>query len=522
MMKKITEIPATIFPKIQDKNATLNVAAYCRVSTEKEEQENSLENQISHYRREIEANPNWTLVDVFIDFGLSGLNDTKRTEFMRMIEMCNQGEIDLILTKSISRFARNQLDCLSYIRKLKSKNIGIRFDKEGINTLDPSSEIFLSWFSAFAQAESESLSMNVTRGKRMGYKDGKFTFPSNLYGYRKDENNDPVIIPGQASVVRKMFHLYLEGNSIDSINKWLRENEIKSPKGYNKWSNSTISGILRNEKYMGDALLQKTYTVDFLTKTIARNKGEINQYYIENNHEGIVSKEIFNMVQDEMKRRANLYCGEQKSKHSSQYALTGKVFCGECGTVYRRVTWSRGGKKKIVWRCVERLTNGTKNCKNSPTIPEDDLHNAILKSIREMVSDTDSIAETFKNEIETVLSKGDDCNPQVIKHKIKNYEKEIKTLTSILRETEDKEFYVEKIRKLEEELSVLSEKLQSIPERKPDNMMCQIEQFIDGIELNMNDYFNTLVRNLIESAVVISEHEIKIKYIGWVEIEMKL
>ena len=246
---------------------------------------------------------------------------------------------------------------------------------------------------------------------------------------------------------------------------------------------------------MGDALLQKTYTVDFLTKTTARNKGEVNQYYIENNHEGIVSKEIFNMVQDEMKRRANIYCGEQKSKHSSQYALTGKVICGECGTVYRRVTWSRGEKKKIVWRCVERLTKGNRNCKNSPTILEDDLHNAILKSIREMVSDTESIAETVKNEIETVLSKGDNCNSQVIRRKIKNYEKEIKTLTSILRETEDKKFYVDKMKKLEEELSVLSEKLKSIPERKPDNMICQIEQFIDGIELNMNDYFNPLVRN---------------------------
>lgn len=166
-MKKVIEIPATIFPKIKDDKAKLNVAAYCRVSTEKEEQENSLEIQTTHYKNEIEGNPNWTLVDVFVDFGVSGLNYTKRTEFMRMIEMCEKGKIDLILTKSISRFARNQLDCLGYIRKLKLKNIGIRFDKEGINTLDPSSEIFLSWFSAFAQAESESLSMNITRGKRM-------------------------------------------------------------------------------------------------------------------------------------------------------------------------------------------------------------------------------------------------------------------------------------------------------------------------------------------------------------------
>lgn len=521
-MRKITEIPATISKQATDIHRQYRVAAYCRVSTDKEEQENSLENQITYYKNKIESTTNWTLVDIFADFGISGMNDKNRIEFQRMIEMCNKGKIDLIITKSISRFARNTVDCLTHVRKLKANNIGVIFEKEGINTLDAVSETFLTWFSAFAQAESESLSQNITRGKRMGYKEGRFAFPSLLYGYDRGDGKTPVIIPEQAAIVRKIFHMYLEGNSIGGIRKWLNDNNIETTRGTGEWNKSTVSGILRNEKYKGDVLLQKSYTVDYLTKTIAKNKGEVNQYYIENNHEGIISKEIFNMVQDEIKRRANLYCGEQKSKHSSQYALTGKVFCGECGTVYRRVTWSRGGKKKIVWRCVERLTNGTKNCKNSPTISEDDLHNAILKSIREMVSDTDSIAETVKNEIEAVLSKDNDCNPQVIKRKIKNNEKETITLKTILSETEDKKFYINKIMKLEEEISVLNEKLQSVSERKSSNMMCQIEQFIDDTELNMNDYFNTLVRHLIESVVVISEHEINIKYIGRVELKMKL
>lgn len=521
-MRKITEIPATISKQATDIHRQYRVAAYCRVSTDKEEQENSLENQITYYKNKIESTTNWTLVDIFADFGISGMNDKNRIEFQRMIEMCNKGKIDLIITKSISRFARNTVDCLTHVRKLKANNIGVIFEKEGINTLDAVSETFLTWFSAFAQAESESLSQNITRGKRMGYKEGRFAFPSLLYGYDRGDGKTPVIIPEQAAIVRKIFHMYLEGNSIGGIRKWLNDNNIETTRGTGEWNKSTVSGILRNEKYKGDVLLQKSYTVDYLTKTIAKNKGEVNQYYIENNHEGIISKEIFNMVQDEIKRRANLYCGEQKSKHSSQYALTGKVFCGECGTVYRRVTWSRGGKKKIVWRCVERLTNGTKNCKNSPTISEDDLHNAILKSIREMVSDTDSIAETVKNEIEAVLSKDNDCNPQVIKRKIKNNEKETITLKTILSKTEDKKFYINKIMKLEEEISVLNEKLQSVSERKSSNMMCQIEQFIDDTELNMNDYFNTLVRHLIESVVVISEHEINIKYIGRVELKMKL
>ena len=254
-----------------------------------------------HYKNEIESNPNWTLVDVFVDFGVSGLNDTKRTEFMRMIEMCEKGKIDLILTKSISRFARNQLDCLSYIRKLKVKNVGIRFDKEGINTLEPSSEIFLSWFSAFAQAESESISMNITRGKRMGYKEGKFQFPFSLYGYKRGENGQPEIIPEKAAIVRKMFCMYLEGSSLNDIRKWLEENEIESPMGKDEWTVNVVSGILKNEKYKGDALLQKTYTVDYLTRTVAKNRGEVAQYYVENSHQGIVSREIFDMVQNEIK-----------------------------------------------------------------------------------------------------------------------------------------------------------------------------------------------------------------------------
>ena len=278
-MRKITEIPATIFKSSKDINRQYRVAAYCRVSTEKEEQENSLENQITYYKNKIENTPNWTLVDIFADFGISGMNDKNRIEFQRMIEMCNKGKIDLIITKSISRFARNTVDCLTHVRKLKANNIGVIFEKEGINTLDAVSETFLIWFSAFAQAESESLSQNVTRGKRMGYKEGKFAFPSLLYGYDRGDGKTPVIIPEQAAIVRKIFHMYLEGNSIGGIRKWLNDNNIETTRGTGEWNKSTVSGILRNEKYKGDVLLQKSYTVDYLTKTIARNKGEVTQYY---------------------------------------------------------------------------------------------------------------------------------------------------------------------------------------------------------------------------------------------------
>lgn len=515
-MKKITEIPATISRQSIDTNRQYRVAAYCRVSTEKEEQENSLENQITYYKKKIENTQNWTLVDIFADFGISGMNDKNRIEFQRMIEMCYKGKIDLIITKSISRFARNTVDCLTHVRKLRANNIGIIFEKEGINTLDAVSETFLTWFSAFAQAESESLSQNVTRGKRMGYKEGKFTFPPFLYGYDRGDGITPVIIPEQAAIVRKIFHMYLEGNSIGGIKKWLNDNNIETVKGIGEWSEATVSGILKNEKYKGDVLLQKSYTVDYLTKTTAKNKGEITQYYIENNHEGIVSREIFDMVQNEMQRRANLYSSKSTSRYSSEYALTGKVICGECGSKYRRVTKSKRGKKKIVWRCIERLNNGTRNCKQSPTLLEDTLHNAILNSIKDILKSTKDVKETVKREIEAIIFKDDEYNSQVIKTNIRKHEKELNMLRNIIKGTDDIEFYVDKMHTVESRITELNEKLKYAVSPE-DAMMKHIEEIIDSTDLNMNEYFNQIVRTVIESVTIIRKDKIKIKYVGGAE-----
>lgn len=512
-MRKITEIPATIFKQSKDINRQYRVAAYCRVSTDKEEQENSLENQITYYKNKIENTLNWTLVDIFADFGISGMNDKNRIEFQRMIDMCNKGKIDLIITKSISRFARNTVDCLTHVRKLKANNIGVIFEKEGINTLDAVSETFLTWFSAFAQAESESLSQNVTRGKRMGYKEGKFTLPPFLYGYDRGDGMNPIIIPEQATIIRKIFHMYLEGNSIRGIKKRLNENNIETPKGTSIWSSSTISGILRNEKYKGDVLLQKSYTVDYLTKTTAKNKGEVTQYYIENNHEGIVSREIFDMVQDELQRRASLYSGKNPSRYSSKYALSGKVICGECGAKYRRVTWSRNGNKKIVWRCTERLKNGTKNCKKSPTIFEEDLYNAIRDSLKELLPKSDDIAKRVRDEIEAVLNKNDDNNPQIVRRRIQSLKKEAEILRNILKETEDKEFYVNKIKSIENEILILSDRLDTGNKQNTTKEIEKIEDFIDENELNMNHHFEPFIKNIVKCIEVNYCQEIRIVYL---------
>lgn len=320
-----------------------------------------------------------------------------------------------------------------------------------------------------------------------------------------------------------MFHMYLEGESIRGIKKWLKEHEIESPTGTKEWGESTISGILKNEKYKGDVLLQKSYTVDYLTKTTAKNKGEVTQYYIENNHEGIVSREVFDMVQKELQRRSSLYSSKTQGQYSSKYALTGKVVCSECGAKYRRVTHTKyRGEKKIVWRCIERLINGTKNCKHSPTISEEDLHKAIIDNLKQLLSGTDEIAQMIKNEIEIVLYKNDYANPRVIRRKMQNLEKEAAILKNILRETDDKAFYTKKIRNIEEELSELKLKQENALKENKNAVLLRIQEVIDNTELDMHDYFNQIVRATIEFVTVINEDMIKIRYVDGTEVKEKI
>ncbi len=330
------------------------MAAYCRVSTEQEEQESSFENQVEYYTNLIQSNPEWECAGIFADRGISGTKDTIRPEFMRMIEECKRHKIDLILTKSLSRFSRNTLDSITYIRLLKSLNVAIEFEKEGLNTSDVSSEIYLTWFSAFAQAESESISQNVTMGKRRQYKEGKFAFHySHFLGYRKGAGGEPEIEPEGAAVVTRIFYSFLGGDTPRQIAAALESDGILSPTGRTAWSPSTIQNILRNEKYAGDVLLQKTYTSDFLQKKVKKNRGELAQYYITDNHPAIIPWDIFQEVQLEIARRNSkrkVSCRRTKSeqgKYTSKFALSERLVCGECGAMYRRPSGSSGtGTKK--------------------------------------------------------------------------------------------------------------------------------------------------------------------------------
>ena len=366
------------------------VAAYCRVSTDSEEQLNSYEAQKSYYTQKIEESPDWEMAGIYADEGISGTSMKKRTEFKKMITACKRGRIDLIITKSLSRFARNTVDCLETVRLLKANGIGVYFEKENINTLTESSEFLITLFSGFAQAESESLSKNVAWGWRKSAEAGNVYFQyKRMLGYRKGTDGQPEIVPEEAKIIRRIYRRYLAGCSLGQIKQELEQDNIPTAQKVERWSSAVIHNILTNEKYMGDALLQKTYITDCISKKVKKNMGERPMYYVENNHPAIIPRETFDQVQKEMTRRSSKRKVLQKSgktelgKYSGKYALTELLVCGECGSPYKRVTWARNGKKRIVWRCVSRLEFGTKYCHNSPTLDESRLHNAILAAMNE-------------------------------------------------------------------------------------------------------------------------------------------
>ncbi len=393
----------------------LKVAAYCRVSTLLEQQEGSYEAQVDYYTEKINSNPNWKCAGIFADDGKSATQTKKRDDFNAMIDACMAGKVDLVLTKSVSRFARNTVDALQFIRKLKEKNIPVIFEKEGVNTMESGGELLITILSSQAQEESRNISENTRWGLTRRFENGIISVNHKKFlGYTKDEDGNLVVVPEEAVIVKRIFREYLEGSSILQIAKELEADGIKTVTGLDHWHPGTINNMLSNEKFCGDVCMQKTYTIDFLTKKKVKNEGYAPQYYIEDNHEAIIPKELFHQVQVEKARRASLNkaavtrktnkAKKEKSKYSSKYVLTDLMVCAECGHAYRRQTWSKYGKKSAVWRCEDRLKNGTSSkCKNSPTLKEEQLHDAIMNAINDVVENSGDFIEAFRENVIRVI-----------------------------------------------------------------------------------------------------------------------
>lgn len=516
--KTVREIAAD--PRLTRPNQKrLRVAAYCRVSTELEEQESSFEGQVTYYTNLIENKPDWEMAGIFADHGISGIKDTTRPGFMQMIEACKKHKIDMILTKSLSRFSRNTLDSIRYIRLLKSLGVVIEFEKEGLNTGDLGSEIYLTWFSAFAQAESESLSQNVTMGKRRLFKEGKCPFQyKHFIGYRRGEDGQPEIDPEGAKTIEHIFYGFLAGKTPAQLKTELEKEHILSPTGKTTWSKATIQNILRNEKYAGDVLLQKTFTADFLTKKVKKNRGEVTQYYVTDNHPAIIPREIFRQVQLELARRSSRPKVSQRKtktergKYTSKFALSERLVCGECGCMYRRTQWvKRDGTKEYVWRCINRLENGKKYCKNSPTLKEPQLQQAIMAAIREQFTGRDKVKEALKDAEEKIILHSDDKQDVApLLNRIQEIDQAMSNLLLLVSHSADSSIYDAKFKELTKEKADLQVQVEAAEQaaRRNQDRSRELQAVLDAIErhpVELEWYDDELVRRIVEQIIVMPD-----------------
>ena len=496
------------------------VAAYCRVSTDREEQEHSFETQKAMYTEMIMMKPTWQTAGIYADEGITSTVAKKRPGFMKMIKDCRKGKIDMIVTKSVSRFSRNNLDCLMYVRELKQLGIPIIFEKEGINTIQVSSELLLTLFGALSQAESESISMNVKLGIRQSLKNGNVRFSYKTFlGYRKGADGQPEIVPEQADIVRRIYNDFLAGATYLEIAKRLTEEKVPTMGGGSRWFSERIKSILKNEKYKGDALLQKTYITDPISKRVKKNNGELPMYYVENSHPAIIERRVFDKVQEEIARRA----GKKKVKqtgtktelgrYSGKYALTELLYCGECGTPYRRCTWSRDGKKKIVWRCVSRLDYGKKYCKNSPSVEESRLHNAIAAAITKKANSEEINIGGIMDHIESFGSRRDTDGIIQRQRRIAEIEKVIDDLARLNSDEAQSGELDYKFSELYAELYSVKdeiEEMQSDAATLDGDMLNEMREVVTGLKNHPVEYDDKVVRQLIDCIKVMSADMIKI------------
>lgn len=444
----------------------LNVAAYCRVSTDSDDQLNSYEAQVAYYTEYISKNPKWRFVDIYADEGISGTGVAKRKDFNRMIKDCNKGKIDLILTKSVSRFARNTVDSLNFIRKLKEKNIGVFFEEQNCNTLTEDSEMIIGLYSVIAQTESENISANVRWGIQKRMRDGTYHTRMNLLGYSKSDNDEITIVPEEAEIVRRIFSLYLDGYSLKQIAIDLVQNGFKTKLGNCNWQDSTVNSILTNEKYVGDIMYQKTYTVDCLNHKSKKNNGEHTKYLVSNNHPAIISRDIFNAVQLERARRSNKSRKSDKTitaqgRYCGKYVFSELLVCNECGSHLKRRIKSDGNDRVVYWRCINRTENGKSACPRSKGIKETDLQDAVCRCLKRLCSDGEGGINIIRNNLKYVLgNKPDSLNVFAIEKSIKDLQEDADHIMQLsLKSGANIDKYEEEIAKMYEQIKILREKL---------------------------------------------------------------
>lgn len=515
--KKVTTIPAsrTRFSStpITEKKKR-RVAGYARVSTDHDDQFTSYEAQIDYYTNYIKSRDDWEFVNVYTDEGISGTGIKKRIGFQNMIEDALAGKIDMIVTKSVSRFARNTVDSLTTIRKLKENGVECYFEKENIWTFDGKGELLITIMSSLAQEESRSISENCTWGQRKRFADGKVTVPFHRFlGYDRGPNGELIVNPEEAETVRRIYRLFLQGLTYNGIAKQLTNDGIKTPGGKDHWSISTVKSILGNEKYKGDALLQKSYTVDYLTKKTKVNEGEIPQYYVEGDHEAIIAPETFDLVQREMKKRGNgiMY-------HSGVHVFSSKIRCGQCGSFYGSKVWHSTDKyKKTIWRCNHKYDGGEK-C-STPALTDDDIKAAFLSAANKLL-ETKAEVIANGNEMLGLLFKTDELETernrlieeaQVISDAIQQNIAENARIA--LNQTDYQKRYddlTDRYEKLKARVDEISDQIQNTQSRK-----AAVEDFLKAFEKtpdSLTEFTADAFSSLVDHLTIHSKDDIRVTF----------
>lgn len=531
LQKTITVIEANpLLTNRKSEHRNLNVAAYCRVSTDAEDQIHSYNAQVAFYTDHICSNPKWNFAGIYADEGISGTIAAKRPRFMEMIKACEKGKIDLILTKSISRFARNTVDSLNYVRKLKAMGIGVFFEEQNINSLTADSEMIIGLYSVIAQSESENISENIKWGIQKRMKAGTFAFRYNILGYRKGADGQPEIVPEEAEIVRTIFNMYVDGASVPQIKAHLQNSNYVTKKGSGNWDSKTIRDILCNEKYAGDLLMQKTFTTDCISKKTKVNRGERTKYLISNNHPAIVEREVFKLAQLEnarrsSKRRISDRATTELGKYSAKYALSELLICGECGSPYRRTVCMTRGVRRVYWRCLNRIENKNRYCKKSVGIEEQALHNAICRALSKALPEKEEILSAVKCTLE-YADTGDEKSLELfnLEHNIAQKKDNAKQIIMLMsNSTGNTEKYEEAIRKIYDEIRVLREELdlaKRMTAAKTD-MTLEVQRLSEVFEnesLDFKEYDDNVIRRIVECIRVMGDKSIIIILKGGFEL----
>ena len=534
-VRTITKIEANpILSSRKDEYRRLRVAAYCRVSTDEEDQLNSLETQMQYYTSKIAENPNWTMVGIYADEGITGTRADKRDKFMKLMRDCQKGKVDYILTKSTSRFARNTVDSLTWIRKLRAIGIGVYFEEQNLDSSKVENETLIGFFSVMAQSESESISGNVKWGIHKRMRNGTYAVQFNMLGYKRGDDGEPYIIPEEAEIVKELFNRFLDGASLGQLKDFLESKKVLTRRGKSEWSISVIRGMLSNEKYVGDILYQKTYRADCISKKVKVNRGEMTRYLVSNNHAPIIDRDTFNLVQAELSRRTSKNkkmdsAITEQGKYSGKFALSELLICGSCGSAYRRNSKVAKGKTTYYWRCVNRVEHGTKYCKDSAGVEEKMLQESICRCLSKMLEDSQEVYSLIQSNLTYAVSGNSAAlDMHLIETQMKQVKQDADNMMEKMSKTEGStELYEKALSELFEQLVALRTQYEQAraQSEQSDSVNAEVQRILNILkttEISFTEYDDLTVRRLVECIQVCGREKIIVTLKGGYQAEEEL